>query len=444
MANSHRLAFVWPGQFRSWNGPRSTHAFAVDSKSRDDIALTMMTDKGPARMANGSRKRRSAILAFSSCLLLQPLLACASEAVRPAPTDYAQASNWMLLPRAETPGTAHAVDVFFVYPTTYGYDRKTGPALTSEWSAGWNQSLAQAYADPIIKYQVESKIGVFAKAGTRVYVPYYRQASGFDVLNAVLWKSTPQLANAANEAMQVAYSDVSAAFDFYLAHHNKDADGKPRPLILAGHSQGSNLLLYLLQDKFKDAELRKRLIAAYIIGWSVTSDDLASYPDSLARVGICDERTQTGCIVSYNTQQTPGDWTQLAEPWRGKMELVRKNAYSVNPLTWSATGPDGVEAAAPASANLGAVFFKGSLPGADPALFAASARYEVKQYTGAQSDHGALIIDPTALPAPASYANFFAPYNTLPGWYHGYDYSFFYRNIEQNVIDRIQAYLQKH
>jgi len=383
------------------------------------------------------------VLAFAYCLSLQPLLARGSEAVRPEPTDYAQAINWMVLPQADAPGAAQAVDVFFVYPTTYSYDRKTGPALTSEWSPGWNQSLAQAYADPIIKYQVESKIGVFAKAGARVYVPYYRQASGFDVLNSVLWQSTPQFANAANQAMQVAYSDVSAAFDFYLAHDNKDANGRSRPFILAGHSQGSNLLLYLLQDKFKDPELRKLLVAAYIIGWSVTSDDMKSYPESLAHVGICGERTQTGCIVSYNTQQTPGDWSQLAEPWRGKMELVRKNAYSVNPLTWTATGPGDVEEAAPATANLGAVFFKGSLPGANPELFAASPRYEVNYYTGAQSNNGALVIDPTALPAPANYQNFFAPYNTLPGWYHGYDYSFFYRNIEQNVIDRIQAYRLK-
>lgn len=403
--------------------------------------MTTKTDQGMARLESGSRKRRSAILAF--CLSLQSLLACGGEAVRPEPTDYAQAINWMVLPQAESPGAAPAVDVFFVYPTTYSHDRKTGPALTSAWSPEWNQSLAQAYADPIIKYQVESKIGVFAKAGAKVYAPYYRQASGFDVLNAVLWQSTPQFANAANQAMQVAYSDVSAAFDFYLAHGNKDANGKSRPFILAGHSQGSNLLLYLLQDKFKDPELRKLLVVAYIIGWSVTSDDMNSFPDSLARVGICGERRQTGCIVSYNTQQTPGDWSQLAEPWRGKMELVRKNAYSVNPLTWSATGPGGVEAAAPATANLGAVFFKGSLPGADPGLFAASPRYEANHYTGAQSDNGALVIDPAELPAPANYQNFFAPYNTLPGWYHGYDYSFFYRNIEQNVIDRIEAYRLK-
>lgn len=393
-------------------------------------------------MENASRKKRSAILTCAFCLSLQPLLACGGEAALPAPTDYAQPSNWLTLPQPESSG-APAVDVFFVYPTTYSYDRKAGPALTAEWSAGWNQSLAQAHADPVIKYQVESKIGVFAKAGAKVYAPYYRQASGLDVLNSVLWKNTPRLADAANQAMQVAYSDVAAAFDFYLAHHNKDADGKARPFILAGHSQGSNLLLYLLQDKFTDPELRKQLVAAYIIGWSVTSDDLKSYPESLARVGICGERRQTGCIVSYNTQQTPGDWSQLAAPWRGKMELVRKNAYSVNPLTWSAAGPGATDAAAPATANLGAVFFKGSLPGAAPGLFAASPRYEVDHYTGAQSANGALVIDPTALPAPANYANLFAPYNTLPGWYHGYDYSFFYRNIEQNVVDRVEAYRQK-
>ncbi len=68
------------------------------------------------------------------------------------------------------------------------------------------------------------------------------------------------------------------------------------------------------------------------------------------------------------------------------MELVRKYAYSVNPLTWSATGPGGVGAA-----------------------------------------------------APANYQNFFAPYDTLPGGYHGYDYSFFFRNVEKNVIERVAA-----
>jgi hypothetical protein len=207
------------------------------------------------------------------------------------------------------------------------------------------------------------------------------------------------------------------------------------------------MLLYLLENKFGDPALRKLLVAAYVIGWSVTSDDMNSYPNSLALVGICRDKAQTGCIVTYNTQQTPGDWSLVPAGLRGKMELVRKNAYSVNPLTWVATDPGAIElTATPQTANLGAVFYKGSLPGTDPAIFQqqpdGSSTYEVNHYIGAQSNNGALVIDPAALPAPANYQNFFAPYNTLPGWFHGYDYTFFYRNIEQNVIDRIKAYKQ--
>jgi len=336
---------------------------------------------------------------------------------------------------------SQSVDVFFLYPTTYNSKQ----TLTSTWTSGWNQSLAQAYADPVIPWQVSSKVGVFTKAGTNIYAPYYQQCSGLDVLNALLWQNTPQNANAANQAMQVAYTDVSNAFDYYLAHYNKDKDGTARPFILAAHSQGSNLLLYLLERRFSDPALRKLLVAAYVIGWSITSDDMSSYPDSLQRLGICTAKEQTGCIVTYNTQQTPGDWSQVPYPSRGKMELVKKNAYSVNPLTWTATGPGAIEpVAAPAADNLGAVFYKGSLPGADQAIFtlnqAGDYTYEMNNYTGAQSNDGALVINPAALPAPATYPNLLSPYNTLPGWYHGYDYTFFYRNLEQNVIDRVMAF----
>lgn len=385
---------------------------------------------------------------FLACVfvfsIMSSLTAYGGDGEKPAsvavPTDYSQTQNWLALPTGSQP-----VDVFFVYPTTYSYNSKTQPPLTSTWSPGWNQSLAQAYVDPIIKRHVETQIGVFAKAGANVYIPYYQQSSGLDVLNAVLWKNTPQFADVANQALQVAYTDVSNAFDYYMAHYNKAPNGQPRPFVLAGHSQGANMLLYLLENKFGDPALRKLLVAAYVIGWSVTSDDMNSYPESLALVGICRDKAQTGCIVTYNTQQTPGDWSLVPASMRGKMELVRKNAYSVNPLTWVATDPGAIEStAAPATANLGAVFYKGSLPGADPAIFQpqpdSSPTYEVKHYIGAQSNNGALVIDPAALPAPANYQNFFAPYNTLPGWFHGYDYTFFYRNIEQNVIDRIKAY----
>ena len=189
------------------------------------------------------------------------------------PADYSQAQNWETLPNA-----SQGVDVLFFYPTTYS---ATAGTLASTWTPAWNQSLAQAYADAKIKSQVTSKTGVFAKAGTNLYVPYFQQASGLDVLDALLYSTTPQNATAATQALQVAYTDVANAFDYYMAHFNKDANGNPRPFILAGHSQGSNLLLMLLENKFSDPALRKQLVAAYVIGWSVTSDDMNNYPASL-------------------------------------------------------------------------------------------------------------------------------------------------------------------
>lgn len=353
------------------------------------------------------------------------------------PIDYAQSQSWVMLPKE----AAQPVDLFFLYPTTYN----SAQPLTSTWSRGWNQTLEQALSDQLILLQTASKVSVFTKAGVNIYAPYYQQCSGLDVLNALLWQNTPGNTDVANQAMELAYKDASDAFDYYLKHYNKDAQGKPRPFILAGHSQGSNLMLYLLERKFSDPALRKLLVAAYLIGWSVTSDDMASYPQSLQAIGICANSTQTGCIVTYNTQETPGDWSQVPGSSRGKMEVTRKNAWSVNPLTWIATAPGEVGPAAPASANLGAFFYKGMLPGApDQSIFkldqTGNYTFEMNSFIGAQSNNGALVINPDNLPAPATWSNLLPPYNTRPGWYHSYDYPFFYRNLEQNAVDRLKAY----
>jgi hypothetical protein len=169
------------------------------------------------------------------------------------------------------------------------------------------------------------------------------------------------------------------------------------------------------------------------------------YPASLQQVGICGipaART-TGCIVTYNTQAYRGDWTQAPGP--DKYGIVQANAYSVNPLSWVATGPGEIEPGpASASANQGALFYRGQLGSSPSVPFALNPdtgnyTYEVANFTGAQSNDGGLVIDPSILPVPASQSNLTAPYNALP-MFHVYDYTFFYRNLEQNAIDRIDTY----
>jgi len=406
-----------------------------------------MTNNRPrcskAIRAARSRSRIRVWHRIATILALLPFVGCGGSSTASAPTvsatptDYSRAQNWETLPNS-----SQGVDVLFFYPTTYSAQTGT---LGSTWTPDWNQSLAQAYADTRIKSQVTSKTGVFAKAGTNLYVPYYQQASGLDVLNALLYSTAPQNVAAATRALQVAYADVANAFDYYMAHFNADANGNPRPFILAGHSQGSNLLLMLLQDKFSDAALRKQLVAAYVIGWSVTSDDTNNYPASLAQIGICGipSTRLTGCIVTYNTQAYPGDWTMAPGPL--KIGIVQKNAYSVNPLTWVASGPGEVESAGgSASANMGALFFEGQLGTVSPVTFSLDPdtgdyTYEIADYTGAQNNDGALVINPALLPSPANQPNLASPYNVMP-FFHNYDYNFFYRNLEQNVVDRIKSY----
>jgi hypothetical protein len=132
-------------------------------------------------------------------------------------------------------------------------------------------------------------------------------------------------------------------------------------------------------------------------------------------------------------------------PGTPKLGIVQKNAYSVNPLTWVASGPGEVESpGAPASANMGAVFYSGQLGTTPTVTFTLNpdtgdSTCEIANYTGAQSEDGALVIDPTVLPLPAIQLNLNSPYDVAP-FFHDYDYNFFYRNLEQNVVDRLSAY----
>ena len=80
--------------------------------------------------------------------------------------------------------------------------------------------------------------------------------------------------------------------------------------------------------------------------------------------------------------------------------------------------------AVPKERNLGAVFFAGGK------------RIEVPQFTGAQTIDGALIVPrPTRTDLVRGAAS---------GFYHPYDYSFFFRNLERNVADRVAAFLKEH
>ena len=68
---------------------------------------------------------------------------------------------------------------------------------------------------------------------------------------------------------------------------------------MAEHSQGSMMLKITLQDYFKEhVDYLERMVAVYILGFSITTDDLANNPALKFAKG----RDDTGVIVSWNTE----------------------------------------------------------------------------------------------------------------------------------------------
>jgi hypothetical protein len=325
----------------------------------------------------------------------------------PAP-DYAQLATWAAWPgrpsAADTlaPGLADAslpeserVDVFFIHPTTY----LTG----SEPNAHFDErGITSAQVDRgVLRFQAS----VF-NACCRIYAPRYRQAtiraftSGGDARSQA--------------AFELAYSDVLRAFEYYLEHENHG-----RPFIIASHSQGSLHALRLLQERVAGKPLQSRLVAAYVIGYSI--------PQQIERTGlpVCRSATQTGCLIDWNTVKEGAN-----EDSRQRSRLIWLDGryqhhqgsdwVCVNPLNWKADGD------APASLNLGA------LPGVRAGT---EMRAPVAELTGARCDGGLLRVD-----IPFSKRHGFANVLTLLGSYHVFDYNLFYTNIRFNVRDRIRAF----
>jgi len=329
----------------------------------------------------------------------------------PSAPDYARGRAWLALPgrdgleRSTPPGfnaideRAAPADVFFVHPTTF----KGSPV----WVARYDAPAAQVPLDPPV---LLDQLSVF-NGCCRLYAPHYRQAT-------LAGLKVPA-------AMDVAYGDIARAFRYYIAHWNRG-----RPFVIASHSQGTAHAIRLLQEEILRTPLRRRLVAAYLIGGYV--------PDTFAEVGlpICDAARQTGCVLSYNASQAGRTGARIITRnrsywWRGAPTTDgHSRALCVNPLTWRR---DGV---APAAANPGSLPF----PAAPFARSAAPLAPLVPQLTGAHCDDSLLAVDiPWSAPR-----GFVDRLSLIFGSYHLNDYGLFYAALRHNAAERVDAWRQAH
>ncbi len=215
-----------------------------------------------------------------------------SEAM-PAAPDYATSECWY----TNVSGAAsQAVDLFYILPTCV-FDWTDGDGVTYRYGDVYNdeQRAAQLYS-----YELAEEI---FGSGTNFYAPYYRQIT----LN--VWMDGEE---AVDQLFPAAMADVEAAFDNFIETKNND-----RPFIIAGFSQGGKAVVEL--TKSLSAEERERLVAAYVIGYKVTDDDLLS-GNIVAAKGVDD----TGVTICYSSVASVDAIN----------EMISASELCINPVNW--------------------------------------------------------------------------------------------------------------
>ena len=311
----------------------------------------------------------------------------------PQALDYKNAASWFSIPEeyqdtinkithnSSVENHSPLADVFFVHGTVLDGEGRQylDPSNPEHEKLPLHPRLAHA--------------SCFEKSA-RVFQPHYRQVSlevHFD---------DPEILK---QAYQVPFEDIIAAYYAYMSKWNSG-----RPLIIAGNSQGSILTLELLKYLHKNNKMPKQLVAAYIVGFTVTPKDLEECGLTLSQ-----HFDDTNCIITYNA---------LAQGAKQAFTLF-PNALCTNPLNWRTDSEHADKAL-----HLGRVDIQ-----------ADGSKKEIPHFTDAwiDTETGALIVGAYTLDTAPPRPNF--PKGDL----HTYNYPLFYRNIEENALARVKAYNKK-
>ncbi len=309
----------------------------------------------------------------------------------PPKPDYNQQEHWASLPTKRDAAdsipkksnlknlqaTAQA-DVFFIYPTIFTQK----PLNQFSWNADVNDAVLN---NQIQLSTILNQASIFNGVG-RVYAPYYRQAHLYAFY-------TPNKTDGTN-ALNLAYEDVRAAFDYYLKNYNQG-----RPIIIASHSQGSYHGERLLKDYFDGKELQKQLVAAYLIGRAIK-------PTAFMNIKPTEKPDEIGVWASWNT---------FGRGFIPKnYETNFKGSLSINPLLWNSS-----EALATKELNKGGVATKFTFA----PLVADAQNHQSILWVHRPNIKGSWLIKNKS--------------------WHRADMNFFYVNIRENAALRVEKFLEK-
>jgi hypothetical protein len=173
-----------------------------------------------------------------------------------------------------------------------------------------------------------------------------------------------------------------------------------------------NAILQLYMADHPD--VYERMIAAYVIGYSVTEDSLKEYP----HLKFAEGATDTGVIISWNTEM-PG----VTE----RNPVILDGAMVINPISWTRD-----ETPVSAEQNLPSRVFA-----ADDTDATKYIDYEYYADAALNLERGVVMcstinVDEWSLPAAVGWPR---------GVYHGGDYELYFHSLKKNVADRIATYM---
>lgn len=304
-------------------------------------------------------------------LIVFSIISCSGEGANNSDSsalDYSNEQLWFEL----SSDVDKSVDVFYILPTCI-------------WDWEDEEGNISHYADPFNESQREAMQGsyelardIFANSSCNFFAPYYQQIS---------LESWIEGDSVVSSRFPFTMNDIQAAFDYFLENKNNN-----RPFILAGFSQGGKGVVELL--KTISQEEYNRMIAAYVIGYRVASDELEEY----STIQQATNSSDIGVVVNYNSVATIDAICPVLSP----------SSICINPISWTT-------ATTPAVLN-------------DSVTVSVNNQYNVLLVEGFDSE---LYYEPIL-------SNIFAQGN-----YHLQELYFYQENLTSNVIERINNYFNK-
>jgi len=358
----------------------------MENNKQNSVIKDYLTTRTDGKKYNVTFYSRYIIFGLIVCLI--SLFSCQeSNSQKPdSVTDYSQAKHWLSLPTDNSKN----VDIFYLYPTAWYKEDSSEPNFCAIDNKIMLIGSQMAF---------DRQASAFETVGN-IYAPYYRQADAYYTLTLPEDQRWDVIDS-------IPAKDATAAFDYYIKNYNHN-----RPFMLLGHSQGANVILFLLKDYMaKNPSVYARMVNAYVIGYPVTPE----FMNTNKHLKFAEGPKDTGVIISYNTQ------SPNVQP--GANIVVANNiGLVINPINWKRD-----ETLATASESLGS-YMPNSLGDFEKTINFADARINLAK--------GVLICssvnDSTMFKLSAKLGL---------GVYHSFDIPFYYYNLRENAERRVQTFL---